>query len=71
MLVKFSQGPDLDGREKSIAVNPVDVMSVEKSRRSNDWVVVTLRGGAEHIVVGTVEVVMEKLNFYETSGADK
>jgi hypothetical protein len=68
MLVKFSQGPDLDGREKSIAVNPADVMSVEKSRRSNDWAVITLRGGAEHTVIGTVEAVMAAL---DTMGADK
>jgi uncharacterized protein YgiM (DUF1202 family) len=79
MLVRFSQGPDLDNREKTVAVNPAEVMSVEKSRRSNDWALITVRGGKEYLVVGTVEAVMEKLNSVEyveilkhaTMGKDK
>jgi hypothetical protein len=65
MLVHFSQGPDIDQREKTVAVNPAEVSSVEKSRRSSDWAIITMRNGTEYTVIGTVAAVLEKLNKVE------
>jgi len=46
-------------REKAINVASV-------TKRKQDWVLLTMRGGVEHTVIGTVESVMEKLNKAET-----
>jgi hypothetical protein len=65
MLVHFSQGPGHDNREKTVAVNPAEVASVDKLPRSNDWALITMRDKREYAVIGTVESVMEKLNKVE------
>lgn len=59
MLVQFSQGQGM-----VIAINPVMVAAVQRSREQ-DWSVVIMAGGREHMIVGTVLEVIEKLNRVE------
>ena len=68
MLVQFSQGQWINERGKAmdmvVAINPIDVSSVQRARE-HDWSVVVMRNGREHTVTGTVLDVIEKLNRVE------
>jgi uncharacterized protein YlzI (FlbEa/FlbD family) len=68
MLVHFNQGQRTNEHGKqvdaTIAINPVMVATVQRSR-DPDWSVIIMANGREHAVVGSVMEVIERLNRVE------